>query len=212
MHHLIRQGTITILIFSMLAFISVFWIDRELAISIHSSRIDQLPILQFISNWFPTSISIFFLAFLFFVRIKNNFGHRIILYIYLIILTYTAGYIKTGLKIIFGRYWPKTWLNSNLSLINNNVFGFNWMQGYENQGSFPSGHSTFIAVTCVAMTIIYPQWIKLWVSLIVLMVASQVILDYHFLGDCFAGVALGGGCAFFGMALYLKFLRPKNQT
>ena len=94
---------------------------------------------------------------------------------------------KTGLKTIFGRYWTKTWINHNLSLIHDGIYGFNWWHGFGNQGCFPSGHSTYTAFCCFWLYILQPRYKILWFILLVIMPLGLIALDYHYLGDCFAG-------------------------
>ena len=64
--------------------------------------------------------------------------------------------IKNGLKFVFGRTWPETWVNNNPSFIRDGVYGFNWFHGGAGYASFPSGH---MSVTCALAAVL---WI--WVS------------------------------------------------
>ena len=136
---------------------------------------------------------------------------------YLYVMLKVTMEVKTGLKIIFGRYWTKTWINNNLSLIHDNVFGFNWWRGYGNQGCFPSGHSTFTAFCCVWLWYLFPRLRYLWLSLMIIMPVCLIALDYHFLGDCLAGLGLGMLCAMVSHWLWqllcnttIKVYKPKD--
>ncbi len=99
--------------------------------------------------------------------------------------------IKVGLKWVFGRSWPVTWIDNNPSLIANNVYDFHWLHGGQAFGSFPSGHTTAV---CAIAAVVWTAWPKArWCAVlaVVLMVAALVGNDYHFVGDCIAGGFLG---------------------
>jgi membrane-associated phospholipid phosphatase len=177
-------------IFTITAIISIAFIDKPLAIYIHIVQLDNIKQLRLLSEYMPIIImAICLLSIINYYRNKKLNLALSLIYIYAGLHSVLT--IKTGFKILFGRYWPKTWINHNLSLIDNNVFGFNWLHGFGNQGSFPSGHSTYIAYCITWLFIYYPKQRYLWISIATLGIAPQVILDYHFFGDCMMGIALG---------------------
>ena len=99
--------------------------------------------------------------------------------------------IKFGLKWVFGRPWPETWIDNNPSLIGNSVYNFHWFHGGRIFGSFPSGHTT--AVFAIA-SVVWVAWPKArWCAAFAvgLMVAALLGNDYHFVGDCIGGGFLG---------------------
>ena len=70
--------------------------------------------------------------------------------------------IKNGLKLIFGRTWPETWIENNPSFIHDGVYGFNFLHGGTAYQSFPSGH---MAAACAAVSVLwiwYPRLKWLW--------------------------------------------------
>ncbi len=99
--------------------------------------------------------------------------------------------IGEQLKVVFGRPWPETWRNNNLSLIGNDDYTFRWFHGNDDYGSFPSGHTTVI---CGAMSVVWIAWPKFrWLVVIVVtaVVIGLVGDNYHFVGDVVAGAFLG---------------------
>ncbi len=103
--------------------------------------------------------------------------------------------IKNGLKYIFGRTWPETWVNNNPSYIRDGVFGFNWFHGGAGYASFPSGH---MSVTCALAGVLWiwvPRWRALWALMVLAVAVGLVGADYHFLSDVIAGSFLGASTA-----------------
>jgi membrane-associated phospholipid phosphatase len=100
-------------------------------------------------------------------------------------------FAKDGLKWVFGRPWPSTWIRNNPSLINDGVYNFHWFHGGLIFGSFPSGHTTATAAIASILWIAYPKLRWLAVLAVVTMVVALVGNNYHFVGDCVAGGFLG---------------------
>ena len=57
--------------------------------------------------------------------------------------------------------------------------------------SFPSGHTTTSMAVFTVMSILFPRYIYLWLSVTVLAVASRILANDHFLSDILAGVLVG---------------------
>ncbi len=189
----------------MLSIIGIFFIDKQLAIFIHNNGIDNITELRLLSEYTP--IFILIMLFLNVIMLyRNNKFTLITNAIYLYLCLELALFCKTSLKIIFGRYWPKTWIKHNLSLIHDNVYGFDWLHGFANQGSFPSGHSTYIAYCVTWLYFINHNLRYLWVSIGALGISTQILLDYHFFGDCCAGISLGIIVALFSCIIWHKYL------
>ena len=99
--------------------------------------------------------------------------------------------LKQGLKWVFGRPWPTTWIGDNPSLINDGVYDFDWFHGGLVFGSFPSGHTTATVAIASILWIAYPKLRWLAVLAAATMVVALVGNNYHFVGDCVAGAFLG---------------------
>ena len=190
-------------IFALLALFSVICVDRNLTIMIHNYGMDAWMLrhgLRHITEGLPLALPFAYLVLISFKKPTIDVGYRMVYIIYLYSLTKFTILCKQELKILFGRYWPSTWSHNNLSLIHDGVYGFDWFHG--TNSSFPSGHSTFVAIICLSLALIYPR-LRYWCyALIAVMVISLVTLNYHFLGDCFAGIALANLFAILGLILY----------
>ncbi len=189
----------------VLASISILVVDRPLAILIHQNGLDSYLQLRKITEGMPVFISV--LAMLALISYYWRKERKLLSFtapVYFYLMLKLTMEIKTGLKIIFGRYWTKTWINNNLSLIHDNVYGFNWLHGFGNQGSFPSGHSTYVVFCAMWLSYIYPKLAYIWFLLALLCITCLIVLDYHFLGDCFAGVGLGMLCAVISLAIWQR--------
>ena len=96
------------------------------------------------------------------------------------------------LKIAFGRLWPETWVTPpNPSWINTHQYGFVPFHGGRGYESFPSGHTTRITAPFAVLWQRLPRYRVLWVVPTLLVMAGLLASDYHFLGDCLAGIYLG---------------------
>lgn len=191
----------------LLSVVSVIFLDRSISLFNHEHSLDQLLFLRYITEGLPTIFPILIIWLIFYRFIYRDRSLLAIVssfivstYFYLF-LTLTLK-VKTLFKIVFGRYWPTTWINNNLSLIHDGVYGFNWFHGFNNMGSFPSGHSTFTAFCCIWLMRLFPKLEKLNFTIMVIMPICLVLLNYHFLGDCFAGVGLGILCGEISIWLY----------
>ena len=109
--------------------------------------------------------------------------------------TIVAEAIKTGLKLAFGRTWPETWVNNNLSFIHDGVYGFFPFHGGREYASFPSGHTTVIAAAMVVFWLREPRWRAIYAVLIAATAVGLLGMDFHFLSDIVAGFCLGTATA-----------------
>ena len=100
-------------------------------------------------------------------------------------------FFKDILKFIFGRYWPATWIDDNLSLLRDGAYGFRWFELNPAYQSFPSGHEALTAVAATSLVIFYPKLKYFGILIIALMALGQVAMNYHFLSDVMAGALLG---------------------
>lgn len=94
------------------------------------------------------------------------------------------GIIADIMKPVFGRARP-------VLLLRENLFGFTWGAAHASDWSFPSGHSTTVAALAVALYAIYPPLWPAYATLALLVMASRIVLDMHYLSDVIAGAYLG---------------------
>jgi membrane-associated phospholipid phosphatase len=111
-----------------------------------------------------------------------------------------ADQFRESIGDVCGRYWPETWHHNNPSLIDTGTYGFHafepgdeaWKPG-DDTGSFPSGHATRIAAFAAVFWIAFPRpsirALLLVASLP--MLASLVLMNYHFVGDVVGGLFVG---------------------
>ena len=195
-----------------LSALSILFIDRDLALAVHNSGLDSHLWLRELTEGLPVLLLVMLVVVPLLTKWRSGKLSALLLSAYVYLSLKLTMEIKTGLKTIFGRYWTKTWINHNLSLIHDGVYGFNWWHGFGNQGCFPSGHSTYTAFCCLWLYILQPRYKALWLILLVVMPLGLIALDYHYLGDCLAGVALGLSCAVFTAILWQRIylLLTKN--
>lgn len=109
--------------------------------------------------------------------------------------------LKEQLKFVFGRTWPETWTNNNVSYIKDGVFGFFPQNGWyalasdRTYHSFPSGHTTIISVVALSLALNWPQFKWLMPIPVLLVAAGMIGANYHWVSDLLAGAALGSAVA-----------------
>lgn len=88
------------------------------------------------------------------------------------------------IKPVFGRARPEL-------LFQEHLFGFTWIGAHANHWSFPSGHSVTIVALATALYALCPTLWPVYVIAAVLVLASRVIVEAHYLSDVIAGAYLG---------------------
>lgn len=101
-----------------------------------------------------------------------------------------ADQFEESVRVLFGRYWPDTWIHNNPSLIRNGAYGFDPFHG-ANGGSFPSGHTTRTAAFVAPVWVAWPRWRWVCVVAVGAVVVGLVGMNYHFVGDTVGGATLG---------------------
>jgi len=96
-----------------------------------------------------------------------------------------AFFLKWPLKIVFGRLNPRIWLASHVS------DQFHWFKSGKPYDSFPSGHMLVFAALFTALWLFYPRYRSISAGLALILAASLVVTDYHFVSDVIAGAYLG---------------------
>jgi lipid A 4'-phosphatase len=88
------------------------------------------------------------------------------------------------LKPVFGRARPQLFLGDG-------TFGFTWHGARAVDWSFPSGHSITIVALALTLGLIERRLLPLLVAAALLVMASRVVLDQHYLSDAVAGAYIG---------------------
>lgn len=112
-------------------------------------------------------------------------------------------FLKDALKMVFGRYWAATFTCHNPSLLDNHVYGFNWLKQSSAYASFPSGHASMIFAFSTSLWFLFPRLRTLWVLIATLVLIGQIGMYYHFVSDIIAGAALG----FMVASLHIKYVK-----
>jgi membrane-associated phospholipid phosphatase len=121
-----------------------------------------------------------------------------------------ADQFRTSLGDLCGRYWPETWFDHNPSLIGDGTYGFHPLARGDDVGSFPSGHAARILAFAGVWWIAIPRSRWLWLLACPPLLASLVLMNYHFVGDVVAGCVLGALVAAY--AAWLANLRAANPA
>jgi lipid A 4'-phosphatase len=117
--------------------------------------------------------------------------------LYVFVVVAVSGLTTDLIKVICGRARPKL-------LFGNDVYGFTWGATQADYWSFPSGHATTIAGLATALFLLWPRGLPLYVVAALLVMASRVILDAHYVSDVIVGAAIGAATAW---AAWLAFTR-----
>lgn len=205
MNNVLRTISISLIFCALFVVFSYFYIDRAVAIYNYQSNLYQWPIFRWIT-YIPGTIDALTPVVIIVLGIKQTITPlRHFERVWWVISQNVAAciVIKILLKYLFGRYWPLTWIDHNLSLIRNNAYGFNWLHGNALRAAFPSGHTAVTFAVMVVLWHVYPKWRWLYVTVCVAVMISLIASDYHFVSDVIAGAVLGYLTATFAWSFYL---------
>lgn len=172
-----------------------FWLDRPIASFVHNEVLHEHQALfakltHIPEPLVPLAVVAFVLMGLAALSGRTLTRWQTVLFVAAVGLV-MAETTKTGLKYVFGRTWPETWVNNNPSFIRDGAFGFNWFHGGAGYASFPSGHMSVTCALAAALWIGYPRWRVLWALMVLAVAVGLVGANYHFLSDVIAGSFLG---------------------
>lgn len=185
--------SVAMAIASLLVVLCYFFVDRPVAFYVHDHQLAQYRVFKWLTypppwmqTWSPLGLTLLILrrAWGPFTRCEKA------LFVSLISLL-VADQFRYLLGELCGRYWPETWHDNNPSLIGNGTYGFHPFQFGDDIGSFPSGHSARILGFAWVWWLAIPRLRALLVLVCVPMLASLVLMNYHFVGDVVAGSVLG---------------------
>jgi len=228
----IKRGTYLAIIFSILSVISILFIDKPFALWIHNTGLDNWQFPRYIAEtaqyWlggisFLTIMLIYpspqqfnktddYISEGFTIFQTSNSSFNIARIIYFSLVVSITLWIMAELKIFFGRDWPLHWVGLNEGLIPDGVYRFNILKSKTWRGSFPSGHTTYATAASIIMYLLYSRVKYLWLTFMLAVIIPMIMLNYHFVGDCLAGAALGVMCAYYGVALHHFILIKINNS
>ena len=152
------------------------------------------------SHWYIGTAIIGFLVFKF---IKKNelYAQR---FLFLLYINIFSGLISLVLKQLFGRIRPWGLRDGG------DEFGFLAFQNFDmgflekmkyhfitladaptTYTSFPSGHTTTLFSAFTFLSIFFPKYIYLWLSIAIVFASSRILANDHFLSDILAGALVG---------------------
>ncbi len=96
----------------------------------------------------------------------------------------TSGLALNIIKTVIGRYRPRYFLADG-------IYGFQPFNFDFSMNTFPSGHSQTIWAAMIALSLLFPRGMYVFLPFAVLVAASRVLVEAHFVGDVLMGSYLG---------------------
>ena len=91
---------------------------------------------------------------------------------------------KDELKWLIGRPWPGTWVKYG-------VYTLSPFTDTQYFGSFPSGHTAYVAAPLLVLWWRLPRYRWLWLTVIFMVMIGLVGSNFHFVADVIAGFFIG---------------------
>lgn len=199
MKNALRNGIYTLLLSIILITACYWWVDKSITFWVYSHHVYSFLIFKWLTHipeiFIALTISIYPVLVIRFCYGKWSYKDQVILAACNSLAI--AYFIRGPMKFVFARYWPATWVNSNLSLLRDNAYGFNWFHRGVAYESFPSGHETATVAVMAILWIAYPKlrWLAFLISFAVAI--GLIGMNYHFISDVIAGGVLGGLTAYY---------------
>lgn len=203
---LLRNGLLAILACVILVLLAYHYIDKPVAYWMYQHHIADYSLLKSLTHIADIFLLIAFLVYVVFL-IRFSYGLNTRLDNAMLAMANSiaiASFIKTLLKAFFGRYWPQTWVCNNLSLLQNNKYGFHFFHGGFKNDAFPSGHTTVIVAAMVSLWFLYPKFRWIYAILMILVMAGLIGMNYHFVGDVIGGTLVGALTAYYVVKISQK--------
>jgi membrane-associated phospholipid phosphatase len=181
-----------------------FWVDRQVALLAHAHTGERETFARFTHIPDPlipaaSALFIFCGLWVFAGKPASRFITAVALASISLIVSET---IKSGLKFVFGRLWPDTWVQNNPSFIHDGAYGFYFFHGGPGYASFPSGHTTVTCALISVLWILYPYWRPFYAAIVAAVVVGLIGANYHYVSDVIAGGFLGTSTGWMTVALW----------
>jgi len=202
-----------LLLTAILAQVSVVWLDKPVALWIHNlfdvGRIRE-PVAHSPALSIPLAASLVFAIFGLLAIMGRTFSRIELAILFCDISVFAAEAIKDQLKFVFGRTWPDSWDPQIISLIRDNVYGFNFFHPGRSFESFPSGHAATAAAMMSVLWMLFPRLRALWAIGLCATGVGLVLLNLHFVSDVIAGAFVGASSGLFTVTLFASmFCEPQ---
>jgi len=176
---------------AMLIVVSIAFIDRPIASSLHGRDSDLRSLFDFIGRLGLTYgyLILFGLAFgmlhwgsllprLRPFAVSMRALSAVPAFLFLSISA--SGIMADVLKIILGRSRPKLFFQSD-------IYDFSWLSWRPDYWSFPSGHSATIVALMTALWYLWPQHLLFYILAAAIVAASRIVVGAHYFSDVLAG-------------------------
>jgi membrane-associated phospholipid phosphatase len=108
--------------------------------------------------------------------------------------------VGSALKFILGRYRP-------IELFQDDLYGLHFFSMQWAQHSLPSGHALSVFAAATALSVLYRRYAPLFFFVAVLVAASRLVLNMHYLSDLILGAYIG---IISGLAMRYALYKDKN--
>ncbi|WP_394230047.1 phosphatase PAP2 family protein [Shewanella colwelliana] len=202
------------ILLASLCLVSITYFDRDLSSLMHAHSLNR--------EWFKlfsyTPVLLELMAALVIIAciVKQFRANYLYLAIALLVTLMLAFIVRLTAKFIFGRTWPESWITlptgHNPSWIADGIEAFHPFAHGLSYNSFPSGHALFTSALALTFWRQFPKLWPLWTGLMLIAVAGQLGMNYHFLGDLIAGVSFGLLVSHCAMLLTAKIAWQPQQN
>ena len=161
---------------------SYFFYDRPIAVAMHGMGQRTLAVAAFITQFgysrgylvisAVVAIGLYFLG-----RRWRRWAWRAA---FIFLNVALSGILVDIVKAIVGRPRPKLFFADG-------AYGFEWFRWGSDHWSFPSGHAQTAAAVALSLSTIWPRWWPAWWLAALLVMASRIVLDAHYLSDQIGG-------------------------
>jgi membrane-associated phospholipid phosphatase len=160
------------------------WLDRPIAFALHDALPPFKPALRLVTG-FGLGGPYLIIAGLAAVSLWIA-GRKVAAWRagYVFLAVAGSGLLADIIKSVVGRARPKL-------LFAGDVYGFTGLSLHAAYWSFPSGHSVTAGALAFALSTIVPRLTPAWIVGALMIGASRIVLDAHYLTDVIAGFYIG---------------------
>ena len=176
---------IVMLLYVILIVVCFLWVDKPLALYFHAQEMSvNYPILDWITQLGRSIIWLLIIPILMlYFRFVQRSKQTELRLSFLFAIVIAANGICFVLKNLFGRARPDL-------LFSEHLFGFFGFHRDHLYHSFPSGHTTQVTAVVLSLVLLYPKQRWWFVLAGFVVIATRVLLTYHYLSDVLASVFL----------------------
>ena len=206
----LRGWLLAFVLIALAIVISYSWIDRPIALFVHSYLPRNSQALAEPATHFPNPLialaSITFLALGIRGLAERPLSKMQTAIFLCSVSLLIAEAIKSQFKFVFGRTWPESWDQNNPSFIHDGIYGFHWFHGGAGAfQSFPSGHMAAICAVASVLWVYYPRLRPIYSIVTLAALVGLVGANFHFLSDTIAGAFVGASTGLMATKLFARY-------